>query len=158
MNTRIDPAQVPPAVMTALRGVQALVERSGLEPGLLHLVKVLASTRNGCAYCVDMHTKEARADGETEQRLYATPVWREAPFFSPRERAALAFTEVLTRLDGAGVPDAVFAEARASFSEAELVSLTLAIIAINSWNRLRAAVPVPAGTHQVGAKAAVGAL
>jgi AhpD family alkylhydroperoxidase len=152
--TNIDASHVPPAVMTALLGVESLVRQGRLEHSLLHLIKLLASYRNGCAYCVDMHTKEARFRGETEQRLYATPVWRETPFFSPRERAALAFTEALTRLDaGAGVPEPVFAEARQSFSEAELVDLTVAIIAINMWNRLRAVVHVPVGSYRPAATA-----
>jgi AhpD family alkylhydroperoxidase len=146
---KIDPTRLPAEAMSALLGVEAVVRRGGLEPELLHLVKLLASVRNRCAYCVDMHTKDARAHGETEQRLYATPVWRDTPFFTPRERAAFAFAEALTRLDGAGVPAAVFAEARGAFSEPELVTLTLAVVAINMWNRLNAAVHNAAGSYRV---------
>jgi AhpD family alkylhydroperoxidase len=147
--TKIDPDNLPPAALSALLGVESLIHQGGLEPQLIHLVKLVASYANGCAYCVDMHTKNARAGGETEQRLYAVAVWREAPFFSARERAALAFTEVLTRLDRQGVPEAVFADARRQLSEPELVSLTLTIIAINMWNRLTAVIRHDVGSYQV---------
>jgi AhpD family alkylhydroperoxidase len=147
-TTKIDPQNLPPAALRALLGVESLIHQGVLEPQLVHLVKLLASYANGCAYCVDMHTKNARAGGETEQRLYATAVWREAPFFSERERAAFAFTEALTRLDARGVPAAVFADARRQLSEPELVSLTLTIIAINMWNRLTAVVRHDVGSYQ----------
>jgi AhpD family alkylhydroperoxidase len=148
----IDPAHLPAAALTALLGVEKLVHQGGLEPGLVHVVKLLASYANRCAYCVDMHSKNARAGGESEQRLYATLVWRETPFFSARERAALAFTEALTRLDGRGLPDAVFAEARHEFNDAEVVSLTLTIIAINMWNRLTAVIHHEPGSYQASAQ------
>src|SRR5215467_12268980 len=101
---------------------------------LRELVRIRASQLNGCAYCVDMHTKDARAAGETEQRLYAIPVWRDTPFFTPRERAALAWAEAVTELGRDGVPDDVYQVARAQFEEAELVRLTMAVIVINGWN------------------------
>ena len=108
---------------------------SGLESALIELVKVRASLMNGCAYCVDVHTKDARAKGETEQRLFAVPVWRETPFLSPRERAALAWTEAVTEIGRAGVSDALYDEMRTQLNEKELVDLTFAVIAINAWNR-----------------------
>ena len=108
---------------------------SGLEPGLLELVKIRASQINGCAYCIDMHTKDARAGGETEQRIYALNAWRETPFFTERERAALAWTETVTRI-GEGVSDAAYDAARGQFAEKQLVDLTWAIAAINAWNRI----------------------
>jgi alkylhydroperoxidase family enzyme len=103
---------------------------------------------NGCAYCVDMHTKEARAAGETEQRLYAVPVWRETPFFTPRERAALAYTEAVTEIGHGAVSDELFASVRGQFSEAELVNLTMAVIAINAWNRLAVTFQAEVGSYQ----------
>ena len=150
-SKKIDPQHLRAAAMKAFLGVEAQVHQGGLPPALVHLVKLLASVRNGCAYCVDMHTKNARAAGETEQRLYATPVWREAPFFSARERAALALTEALTRLTETGIPDAVFDEVRGQFSDAEIASLTTAIVAINMWNRLNAVIQHEVGSYQVAA-------
>ncbi|HEU4763232.1 MAG TPA: carboxymuconolactone decarboxylase family protein [Gemmatimonadales bacterium] len=136
MTQRLDYTQVSPDAFRALLHTEQQVHRSGLEPALLELVKTRASQLNGCAYCLDMHTKDARARGETEQRLYVLPAWREAPFYSERERAALAWTEAVTRIGEAGVPDALYAEARRQFDERELVDLTLAVIAINGWNRM----------------------
>jgi len=133
---RIDYATAAPEAVKVMAGVERYVRRSGLPHALLHLVKLRASYMNGCAYCVDMHTKDARLAGETEQRLYAVPVWRETPFFSARERAALAWTEAVTEMGEDGVPDVLFDEASAHFDEAELVDLTLAVIVINGWNRL----------------------
>jgi AhpD family alkylhydroperoxidase len=145
---KIDPNQLRGATMSAFLAVEAMVREGGLPITLVHLIKLLASYRNGCAYCVDMHTRNARASGETEQRLYATPIWRQVPFFSARERAALAFAEALTRLDEGGVPGAVFAEARRQFSEAEIASLAVVVIAINMWNRLTAVVHYEPGSYQ----------
>jgi AhpD family alkylhydroperoxidase len=145
---RLDLMKLAPDAFRALMGVQQYVNRSGLEPSLLELVKLRVSFMNGCAYCVDMHTIDARAQGESEQRLYAVPVWRDTPFFTPRERAALAFAESVTELGRDGVPDVVFEEARAHFTDAELVKLAMAVIAINSWNRLNIAFRVPAGNCQ----------
>ncbi len=121
---------------------------TGLETSLLHLVKTRASQINGCAWCLDMHTKDARADGETEQRLYALSAWRETPFYTSRERAALAWTESVTLVSQTDVPDQVYEEARKQFSEKELVDLTMAVIAINGWNRLNVAFRTVPGTYQ----------
>jgi AhpD family alkylhydroperoxidase len=128
--------------------VERYVRECGLEHKLLELVKLRASQINGCAYCVDMHTKDARANGETEQRLYAVAVWREAPFFTERERAALAWTEAVTLVSQEQVPDNVFEIARKQFKDKELVDLTMAVIAINGWNRLAISFRTVAGTYQ----------
>ncbi|MFC5546895.1 carboxymuconolactone decarboxylase family protein [Massilia aerilata] len=133
---RLDFAKASPAAYKALLGVENYVRESGLEHSLLELVKLRASQINGCGYCVDMHARDARAAGESERRLYAVAVWRETPFFSPRERAALAWTEALTRLSGQPALDADYAALKEHFSEREMVDLGLAISAINSWNRL----------------------
>jgi alkylhydroperoxidase family enzyme len=105
---------------------------------------------NGCAYCVDMHTKEARAAGETEQRLYAVPVWRETPFYTPRERAALAWTEAVTELGREGVPEKLFDEVSTQFTEREMVDLTMAVVAINAWNRLAVSLGAEVGSYRIG--------
>src|SRR5918993_5384010 len=123
-------------------------ETSGLERSLLDLVKVRASQLNGCAYCIDMHTKEARARGETEQRIYALNAWRETPFFTDRERAALEWTDEVTQVADTHVRDEVYERVRAQFSESELVALTFALVAINGWNRLAIAFRIPAGSYQ----------
>ncbi len=120
----------------------------GLEAPLRHLVEIRASQVNGCAYCIDMHTKNARLAGETEQRIYALSAWRETPFFSDRERAALEWTETVTLLADTHVPDEVYARVSAQFDEAELVALTLAIVVINGWNRLAVSFRAPAGSYQ----------
>jgi AhpD family alkylhydroperoxidase len=138
-------ANANPTALHAMLALQHHVDGTALEHALMELVKLRASYMNGCAYCVDMHTKDARAAGETEQRLYAVPVWRETPFFTPRERAALAWTEAVTDIGRAGVSDDVYAEARAHFDEAELVDLTLCVITINGWNRLAVAFRVDVG-------------
>src|SRR5919199_5535389 len=135
-------------------GLEQYVRKTGIEPALLELVKLRASYINGCAYCVDMHTKDARAAGESEQRLYAVPVWRETPFFTGRERAALAWTESVTDLARTGVPDDVYEQARAEFSESELVDLTMAIVAINGWNRLAVSFRAEPGSYQPQSPAA----
>lgn len=137
-------------VMKAMLGLNAPFEGSTLEPALLELVKIRASQLNGCGYCLDMHTKDARHAGETEQRLYLVSVWREAPMFTDRERAALAWTEALTKLENQQVPDQVYEQARAQFSEDELVRLTLAIVSINGWNRINIAFNVVPGGYKVG--------
>ena len=124
------------------------LENSGLESKLLNLVCQRASQINGCAFCLDMHSKDLRAEGETEQRLYVLDAWREAPFYTDRERAALAWTEAVTLVTNGHVPDEVYQEARAQFNEAELVNLTLAVVDINGWNRLNVAFRTPAGTYQ----------
>lgn len=133
---RLDFAKASPAAYEALLGVENHVRESGLEHSLLELVRLRASQINGCGFCVDMHTTDARQAGETERRLHAVAVWRETPFFSPRERAALAWTEALTRLSQQPALDGNFTALREHFSEREMVDLSLAISAINSWNRL----------------------
>ena len=131
-----------------LFAVEATINSSGLDHKLLHLVKMRASQINGCAYCLDMHSKDARAEGETEQRLYSLDAWRETPFFSDRERAALEWTESITHVAETHVPDEVYARVTEQFSETELVSLTLTAVTINAWNRFAVAFRAPAGTYQ----------
>src|SRR6476646_5094837 len=135
MQPRIDIAHASPGAYKAVLGLEHYVRTSGIEPKTLELMKIRASQINGCAFCIDMHTKDARAAGETEQRIYALNAWRETPFFSDRERAALAWTEAVTRIGG-GVPDDLYAGTREQFSEKELVDLTWAVAAINAWNRV----------------------
>jgi AhpD family alkylhydroperoxidase len=136
MKARLDPNKVAPELVQALLELGRKVSGSGLEPSLLGLIKTRASQINGCAYCLHMHTREARHAGETEERLYLLSAWRESPLFTQRERAALAWTEALTLVANAGAPDAVYAEVAASFSEPERVALTMAIVTINAWNRV----------------------
>jgi AhpD family alkylhydroperoxidase len=131
----MDYAEAAPGAMAAINGLDTYLATCGLEPSLRELVRLRASQINGCAYCVDMHSLDARAGGETEQRLYALPVWHETPFFTDRERAALLWTEKLTLLAVDHVPDDVFAEVRPHFSDEELANLTLLIATINAWNR-----------------------
>jgi len=134
---RLDPEKVSPAAYHAMLCLENFVGKSSkLEGSLLHLIKMRASQVNGCAFCIDMHSKDARADGETEQRLYALSGWRETTFFTNRERAALAWTEALTLITEGHASDHVYADARKEFTEEELVHLSIAIIAINGWNRL----------------------
>ena len=137
MKTRIDKtkAQAHGAVRAMLE-LEKAVEDSGLEPSLRELIKIRASQINGCAFCIDMHTNDARARGESEQRIYALDAWRETPFFSPRERAALAWAEAVTLVADTHVPDDVYDEVRGQFDEKEIVDLTFAVVAINGWNRL----------------------
>ncbi|MCL6453999.1 MAG: carboxymuconolactone decarboxylase family protein [Alicyclobacillus sp.] len=148
MEPRIDYAKVAPGAVRAMYGLETYVRESGLEHSLLELVKTRASQINGCAYCLDMHTKDARAAGETEQRLYALPAWRETPFYTDRERAALAWTEAVTNVVDGHVPDDVYEEARNQFTEEELVNLTMAIVAINGWNRLAISMRAVPGTYR----------
>ena len=136
------------AVVKAMQGLAAAIEESTLEAPLRGLVKVRASQMNGCAYCMDMHTKDARAAGETEQRLYLLSGWRETPFYTERERAALAWTEAVTLIGDHGVPDELYEHARSVFTDDEIVALTLAVVEINGWNRLvRTAQPL-VGTYK----------
>jgi AhpD family alkylhydroperoxidase len=143
----------PPAAK-AIADLHAYVRRCGLEHGLLELVKLRASQLNGCAHCIDMHTKELRADGESEQRLYLLDAWRESPFYSERERAALAWTEALTLVTDGHVPDDVYAAARGEFSEEELANLSVAIVAINGANRLNIAFRTVPGSYRAKVRAA----
>lgn len=149
MTPRINYTTVAPDAFKALLSVERYVRNSGLEKSLLHLIKLRASYMNGCAYCVDMHSKEARHDGETEQRVYAVPVWRETPFFTDRERAALLWTESVTDVSRTGVPDETYDEVRAHFTEVELVNLTMAVVAINAWNRMAISFRSEVGSFQV---------
>lgn len=135
MEARMDYSQAAPGAMKAMNALEVYLARCGLEPSLKELVRLRASQINGCAYCVDMHSLDARAGGETEQRLYALPVWQETPFFTERERAALLWTEKLTLISIDHVPDEVFKQVREHFTEEELANLTLAIATINAWNR-----------------------
>jgi AhpD family alkylhydroperoxidase len=136
MQPRLNYAAAAPGAYRAMAGIERYVRSCGLEHTLLELVKTRASQINHCAYCIDMHTKDARAGGETEQRLYALSAWRETPFFTPRERAALEWTEALTLISANDVPDDLYTRVREHFSEEEIVNLSLAIIGINGWNRL----------------------
>lgn len=148
---RFDFSTAAPDVIKAMYGLEAPLRRqSGLEARLLDLVKMRASQINGCAYCLDMHSKDARAAGETEQRLYALNAWRETPFYTDRERAALEWTEALTLISETHAPDDVYESVRKQFSETEMTNLTLAIVAINGWNRFAIGFRAPAGTYQVG--------
>jgi AhpD family alkylhydroperoxidase len=149
MPERLNPRDAAPEAMNAMSRLHTWVRNCGLENTLLELVKLRASQMNGCAWCIDMHTKELRAAGESEQRLYLLSAWRECPFYSARERAALAWTEALTRLDRCDVPDEVYALARGEFSEQELVNLTLAIVAINGANRINIAFRAVPGGYKV---------
>ncbi len=148
MQPRIEYSKVAPGALEAMSGLERYVHQSGLEPSLVELVKTRASQINGCAYCIDMHTKDARARGETEQRLYGLVAWRETPYYTERERAALAWTEAVTRVSEGHVPDDVYEMARAHFTEKELVDLTLAIVAINGWNRLAISFRTVPGSYQ----------
>ncbi|EJL01896.1 MULTISPECIES: carboxymuconolactone decarboxylase family protein [Pseudomonas] len=136
MQPRIDFYTASPEALKAMIALETAVSKLGLEKPLLELVKLRSSQINGCAFCIDMHTADARKDGETERRLYAVTAWREAPFFTPRERAALAWTEALTRLSDTHAPDADFELLNQHFTAKEMVDLTVAINTINGWNRL----------------------
>ncbi len=157
MKPRIDYAKVPPGAMHAMLGLEKYLKQSGLEPALLDLVYLRASQINGCAYCIDMHWKDLRAEGESEQRLYGLDAWAESPYYTERERAALAWTEAVTRVAEGHVPDSVFEEVQPFFSEMELADLTLGIVAINGWNRLNIAFRSPAGTYQPTPRVRTGA-
>jgi AhpD family alkylhydroperoxidase len=135
MNARIDFYTASKEALNAMIVLEKTVAKLGLEPSLLELVKLRASQINGCAFCVDMHTTDARKAGESERRLHAVAVWRETPFFTERERAALAWTETLTRVSETHAPDADYDSLASHFSEKEMADLTLAIVAINGWNR-----------------------
>jgi AhpD family alkylhydroperoxidase len=148
METRLNYAKVAPKAFQAMYQLESYVRNCGLEASLLELVKIRASQINGCAFCLDMHTKDARAAGESEQRIYLLSAWREAPFYSERERAALEWTEAITLIADNHVPDEIYESVKAHFSEEELVNLTLAINTINSWNRLSIAFRALPGTYQ----------
>jgi AhpD family alkylhydroperoxidase len=136
MKPRLDPFKAAPATMKAMLNLEETVANCGLERSLIELVKTRASQLNGCAYCIHMHTRDARAHGESEERLYLLDAWRESPLYSPRERAALGWTDALTLVAQTHAPDATYAELKAQFSEEEQVKLTMLIGAINIWNRI----------------------
>ena len=148
MQSRWNYMQAGAGAYHAMLGLEEYLKKCGLEPSLLHLIKMRASQINGCAYCLDMHSKDARAMGESEQRLYELNAWRETPFYTERERAALLWTEELTLISQGHAPDAVYEEVRQHFSEEELVNLTLAIVAINGWNRLAIGFRSQPGVYQ----------
>lgn len=149
MTERFQYMKVAPGAYRAMAGLEHYLHESGLEESLLHLVKLRASQINGCAYCLDMHWKDLKATGETDQRLYELNAWQEAPFYSEREQAALAWTEAVTRVADTHVPDAVYEEVRGVFREKELADLTLAVAAINASNRLAISARTTPGTYQV---------
>ncbi len=136
MKARLNPYQAAPEAMKAMTGLDGAIESSGLEPSLIDLVKTRASQINGCAFCLHMHTREARGRGESETRLYLLDAWRESPLYTERERAALAWTEAVTLVAQTHVPDAVYDEVKRHFAEGELVKLTLLVATINAWNRI----------------------
>jgi AhpD family alkylhydroperoxidase len=148
MKPRLDYAKAAPGVYDAMDGLDQYLSGCGLEESLLHLVRLRASQINGCAYCVDMHWKDLRAIGEAEQRLYGLDAWRESPYYTDRERAALAWTEAVTILSHGHVPDALYEQVRTHFTENDLADLTLALAAINAWNRLSIAGRLVPGAYQ----------
>lgn len=148
MKPRLNIAAVSPAAYRSMLGLERFIHESSIEPKLVHMLKMRASQINGCAYCLDMHSKDARAEGETEQRLYALDAWRETSFYTERERAALEWTESLTKIGEGHVPDEVYERARKQFSEKELVELTMIAVAINGWNRISIGFRTEAGTYQ----------
>lgn len=148
MESRIDYDKAFPEGVKAMYHLETIIRKCGLEPSLFELVKIRASQLNGCAFCIDMHTKDARAQGETEQRIYALSAWREGPFFTDRERAALAWTEAITNIQDGHAPEDVYVEARIHFTAEELVKLTYAITQINSWNRIAIAFRPEVGSYE----------
>ena len=158
MKARIDFMRVNPGVIQAMLGLERQVRQTGFETKLLDLVRMRASQINGCSYCLDMHSKDARANGETEQRLHGLVAWRETPYYSARERAALEWTEALTLVAETHVEDDVYERVREQFSEDELVHLSLAVVAINGWNRLNVAARTVPGDYVPGSLARVHAV
>ncbi len=150
MNHRLNYLELAPEGYKAMAGLERFLRSCGLERSLLHLVKMRASQINGCAFCIDMHWKDARHEGESEQRLYGLDAWEEAPYYTDRERAAFAWTEAVTLVTTGHVSDAVFETVRQHFSDEEVVSLTYAIATINAWNRLAIAMRSPAGLYEPG--------
>jgi AhpD family alkylhydroperoxidase len=148
MEPRVDYQRAFPEGVQGMLHLEAIIRRSGLEPLLYELVKIRASQLNGCSYCIDMHTKDARAKGETEQRIYALSAWQEGPFFTERERAALAWTEAITNIQDGHASEEVYVQARLQFTAEELAKLTFAITQINSWNRIAIAFRPEVGGYQ----------
>lgn len=148
MEPRFNPYTAGPNAYKAMIGLEQYLHSCGLEESLLHLIKLRASQINGCAYCLDMHWKDLRAIGEKEQRMYSLDAWRECPWYTERERAALAWTEALTLITNGHVPDGVYQQVRPHFTDKELTDLTLAITTINAWNRISIASRTMPGTYQ----------
>jgi len=157
MEQRIDYSAQAAGVYKAMRGLESYLHTCGLEANLIHLIKLRASQLNGCAYCLDMHWKDLRAAGENEQRLYSLDAWRECPYYTERERAALTWTEAVTLITDGHVSDDVYEAVRPHFNEKELADLTLAIATINAWNRLAIAARTTPGTYQPRATSAASA-
>lgn len=148
MATRLNYVKAAPEAYRAMSQLEHYVRNCGLEASLIELVKIRASQINGCAYCIDMHTKDARVAGESEQRIYLLSAWREAPFYNERERAALEWAEAVTLIAGDHVPDEVYERVKSHFTDEELVNLTLAVATINAWNRLAISFRSEAGSYQ----------
>jgi AhpD family alkylhydroperoxidase len=148
MQPRIDLKKLSPGAMNVMFGLEKYLHACGLPANLLHLIKLRVSQINGCAYCIDMHSKDLRAAGDTEQQLYLLDAWREAPFYTDRERAALAWAEAVTLVTEGHVPDEVYEQARSQFTEEELANLTLAVVTINGWNRFSIAFRSVPGAYQ----------
>jgi AhpD family alkylhydroperoxidase len=151
MEARLDYMKASPEAYKAMAQMEGVVRRSRIDPKLLELIKIRASQLNGCAFCIDMHTKDARSKGENEQRIYALDAWRETPFFNEKERAALAWTEALTNIQIGHAPDVVYQELSRHFSEEEIVNVTLAITTINAWNRIAIGFRLVPGNYQPAA-------
>jgi AhpD family alkylhydroperoxidase len=152
VEARFDFGKLAPEANRAMSALETYIQHCGLEESLTHLMKLRASQINGCAYCLDMHWKDLRAIGETEQRLYSLDAWRETPFYTDRERAALAWTEAVTLVTQGHVGDEVYEEVRKHFSEQEVAALTFTIVTINGWNRLCVASRAEPGTYEPAAK------
>lgn len=148
MDPRFDHYKHSGGAVKGLVGLETYLHNCGLEPKLLHMIKLRASQLNGCAFCIDMHWKDAKNVGETDQRLYGLDAWEESPYYTDRERAALAWTEALTNLHAGHVPDAVFDQVKSHFSEKELSDLTYAVAAINAWNRIAISARATPGNYQ----------
>jgi AhpD family alkylhydroperoxidase len=152
MQPRLNFPELAPEPLKIMLSLERYLHTTGLEAPLLHLIKLRASQINGCAYCIDMHTKDARAGGETEQQLYSLSVWRECPFYSDRERAAMEWTEAVTLISETHVPDDVYERVRKNFTDLELVNLNYAVITINAWNRLALTFRTTPGTYHPAKK------
>ena len=154
MEQRISYTEAAEGALKAMYGLETYLRHSSIEPMLLHLLKFRVSQINGCAYCLDMHSKDLRALGETEQRLYLLDAWHESPFYTDRERAALEWAEALTLVSEGHVPDDVFEKVKAQFSDKEIIDLTMAIVTINGWNRISIAFRTTPGTYEPGQSSA----
>ncbi|MGH9501921.1 MAG: carboxymuconolactone decarboxylase family protein [Terriglobales bacterium] len=148
MEPRINYNKLSPEGFKAMQGLEHSLNNSSVEKKLMHLLKLRVSQINGCAFCLDMHWKDLQAEGENEQRMYSLDAWREAPYYTDRERAALAWAEAVTNIRDGHVPDSLYEETRRHFNEQETADLTLAVVAINGWNRISIAFRVVPGTYQ----------